>query len=101
MNWSTARIPSYASFWSKPLRACWDSASKSAAGRFTRVTPPVDADRDPRGPVTKFGIEMSLVRLRKIIWLALLLALSCERQAAAYSLLTHEQLIDLTWKESI
>jgi hypothetical protein len=44
---------------------------------------------------------MSLVRLRKIIWLALLLALLCERQAAAYSLLTHEQLIDLTWKESI
>ncbi|MGA8732219.1 MAG: zinc dependent phospholipase C family protein [Terracidiphilus sp.] len=44
---------------------------------------------------------MSLGRLQKIIWLALLLALPCERQAVAYSLLTHEQLIDLTWKESI
>ncbi len=40
-------------------------------------------------------------RLTKIIWLALLLALQCERQAPAYSLLTHEQLIELTWKESI
>jgi hypothetical protein len=44
---------------------------------------------------------MSLVRLQKIIWLVLLLALPCERYAAAYSLLTHEQLIDLAWKESI
>ncbi len=44
---------------------------------------------------------MSLGRLQKFIWLALLLALPWQRQAAAYSLLTHEQLIDLTWKDSI
>jgi hypothetical protein len=32
---------------------------------------------------------------------ALIIALLCPGRAAAYSLLTHEQLIDLTWKDSI
>lgn len=40
-------------------------------------------------------------RLRKAILLTFMLAMPWERRAAAYSLLTHEQLIDLTWKESI
>jgi hypothetical protein len=53
------------------------------------------------GSVTRFGIEMRLARLQRIIFLAVLLALPWARQAAAYSLLTHEQLIDLTWKDSI
>ena len=44
---------------------------------------------------------MRLGRLQRIIFLAVLLALPWARQAAAYSLLTHEQLIDLTWKDSI
>ena len=57
--------------------------------------------KDPLDRATIFGIEMNLGRLQKIIWLALLLALPFQRQAAAYSLLTHEQLIDLTWKDSI
>jgi hypothetical protein len=39
--------------------------------------------------------------IRKVTLLALFLILPAGRQAAAYSLLTHEQLIDLTWKESI
>jgi hypothetical protein len=39
-------------------------------------------------------------RLRKIVLFALLLFL-CVQHAAAYSLLTHEQLIDLAWKDSI
>lgn len=40
-------------------------------------------------------------RIRRFVLLALALALSCAVQARAYSLLTHEQLIDLTWKDSI
>jgi hypothetical protein len=44
---------------------------------------------------------MSLARLRTIMVLILLLLLSWQRRADAYSLLTHEQLIDLTWKDSI
>ncbi len=44
---------------------------------------------------------MSLGRLQTFIWLVLLLVLTSQRQAAAYSLLTHEQLIDLAWKDSI
>ena len=44
---------------------------------------------------------MSLARLRTIMLLILLLLLSWQRRADAYSLLTHEQLIDLTWKDSI
>ena len=42
-------------------------------------------------------------RFRKVIWLALVVALAMPwaRRADAYSLLTHEQLIDLTWKDSI
>jgi hypothetical protein len=44
---------------------------------------------------------MSLVRLRSIIFLIVFLAVSCARRADAYALLTHEQLIDLTWKDSI
>jgi hypothetical protein len=42
-----------------------------------------------------------LRRIRRFVLLALALALSCAVQARAYSLLTHEQLIDLTWKDSI
>jgi hypothetical protein len=44
---------------------------------------------------------MSLARLRTVLLLALVLALPAGRRAAAYSLLTHEQLIDLTWRDSI
>ena len=44
---------------------------------------------------------MSLARLRTTMVLILLLLLSWQRRADAYSLLTHEQLIDLTWKDSI
>ena len=44
---------------------------------------------------------MSSARLRTIVLLILLLLLSWHRRADAYSLLTHEQLIDLTWQDSI
>ena len=44
---------------------------------------------------------MSLARLRTVLLLTLVLALPAGRRAAAYSLLTHEQLIDLTWRDSI
>ena len=42
-------------------------------------------------------------RFRTVIWLMLAVALAMPwaRRADAYSLLTHEQLIDLTWKSSI
>lgn len=40
-------------------------------------------------------------RLRTLVLLALVLGMPWHRQAAAYSLLTHEQLIDLAWKNSI
>src|SRR5579859_6834502 len=40
-------------------------------------------------------------RFRAILALILLLALPCAHPAQAYSLLTHEQLIDLAWKDSI
>src|ERR1700757_87124 len=38
---------------------------------------------------------------RTVVLLLLILAIPWNRQAIAYSLLTHEQLIDLTWKGSI
>ncbi len=45
---------------------------------------------------------MSFLRLRTILALLLLLLLPpWHRRADAYSLLTHEQLIDLTWQDSI
>jgi hypothetical protein len=44
---------------------------------------------------------MKLKRLQKILLLSLFIVIPWERQAAAYSLLTHEQLIDLAWKGSI
>jgi hypothetical protein len=44
---------------------------------------------------------MSLIRLTTIILLSAFIAAACAREADAYALLTHEQLIDLTWKESI
>ena len=44
---------------------------------------------------------MGFPRLRTILALLLLLALPWHRRADAYSLLTHEQLIDLTWQDSI
>ncbi len=44
---------------------------------------------------------MSFPRLRIAMALFLLLALSPQPRAGAYSLLTHEQLIDLTWQDSV
>ena len=44
---------------------------------------------------------MRMKRLQKILLLSLLVVTAWQRQAAAYSLLTHEQLIDLAWKSSI
>ncbi len=44
---------------------------------------------------------MSLRQLRTAGLLALALLMPWERRAAAYTLLTHEQLIDLTWQDSI
>ena len=44
---------------------------------------------------------MRLARLPAIFALILLLVFPCHRRANAYSLLTHEQLIDLAWKDSI
>src|SRR5450631_1279029 len=44
---------------------------------------------------------MRFAPIRTVIVLALILAMPWHRQASAYSLLTHEQLIDLTWKDSI
>src|ERR1035441_4569397 len=44
---------------------------------------------------------MSLARLRTIMVLIALLLFPWHRRADAYSLLTHEQLIDLTWQDSI
>lgn len=44
---------------------------------------------------------MSLARLRTIMVLVVLLLFPWHRRADAYSLLTHEQLIDLTWQDSI
>src|SRR5690242_10974934 len=40
-------------------------------------------------------------RLRAILGLVLLLAVPSARRADAYSLLTHEQLVDLAWQNSI
>jgi hypothetical protein len=44
---------------------------------------------------------MSLARLRTTMVLIVLLAFPWHRRADAYSLLTHEQLIDLAWQDSI
>src|ERR1035441_522592 len=44
---------------------------------------------------------MGTLRLRTILALLLLLVLPWHRRAEAYSLLTHEELIDLTWQNSI
>jgi Zinc dependent phospholipase C len=44
---------------------------------------------------------MRMIRLCALPVLALLLAAPLARRAAAYSLLTHEELIDLTWQDSI
>ena len=44
---------------------------------------------------------MRLARLPAIFALILLLVFPCQRRAEAYSLLTHEQLIDLAWQDSI
>jgi hypothetical protein len=44
---------------------------------------------------------MKFRRTHMVLVLILVLLLPWQRQAAAYSLLTHEQLIDLTWKNSI
>ncbi len=45
--------------------------------------------------------ETNLRRLLEAILLVLLLVATASRQASAYSLLTHEELIDLTWQDSI
>ncbi len=39
--------------------------------------------------------------MRKFFFLPLLLLILCQRESAAYSLLTHEQLVDLAWQSSI
>jgi len=44
---------------------------------------------------------MRLNRVRTCLLLAVLLPMCCQRHAAAYSLLSHEQIIDLTWQDSI
>ena len=44
---------------------------------------------------------MSTKRLRTVALFVLLLPVCWSRQAAGYSLLTHQQLIDLTWQDSI
>jgi hypothetical protein len=44
---------------------------------------------------------MKQIDLRTLLLLALVLIMPWSRGAFAYSLLTHEQLIDLTWKDSI
>src|SRR5271170_7431828 len=44
---------------------------------------------------------MKLGRIRALIVLVLFLAPAGQRRAEAYSLLTHEQLIELTWQRSI
>lgn len=44
---------------------------------------------------------MSFLRVPTIFALILLLVFPCQRRADAYSLLTHEQLVDLAWKDSI
>ena len=44
---------------------------------------------------------MRLNRVRTFLLLVLLLPICVPRHAAAYSLLTHEQIIDLTWQDSI
>ena len=44
---------------------------------------------------------MRFPRVPVIFALILLLVLPCQRRAEAYSLLTHEQLIDLAWQDSI
>ena len=46
-------------------------------------------------------MTMPFNRLRTVALILLLLPLCGSRHAAAYSLLTHEQLIDLTWNDSI
>ena len=45
--------------------------------------------------------KMSLARIRTVLLVVLLLGMPASRRAAAYSLLTHEQLVDLTWRDSI
>jgi len=44
---------------------------------------------------------MSISRLLRTIVLVFCTLIPCYHQASAYSLLTHEELIDLTWKDSI
>lgn len=50
----------------------------------------------PLGP-----IAMRVNRVRTFLLLVLLLPMCWPRHAAAYSLLTHEQIIDLVWQDSI
>src|SRR5271163_664444 len=44
---------------------------------------------------------MALLRKFSLSWIALLLMLALPQTAGGYSLLTHEELIDLTWADSI
>lgn len=46
-------------------------------------------------------MKMRCNRLRNVALILLLLPICASRHAAAYSLLTHQQLIDLTWNDSI
>src|SRR4051812_25393375 len=47
------------------------------------------------------GHEMLRDRLRRVLVLVLLATLVCPQPAAAYSVLSHEELIDLAWDRSI
>jgi hypothetical protein len=47
------------------------------------------------------SIAMRLNRVRRFVLVVLLLPICWHQHAVAYSLLTHEQLIDLTWQDSI
>ena len=58
------------------------------------------SDRFGRRKITSMKLVRKFVRLRVLV--GFFACLSClPRPAAAYSLLTHEQLVDLTWKSSI
>src|ERR1039458_10286792 len=69
------------------------SHTMNAGSRFPPLHIP---ERRPRGPMA-----MPFNRLRTVALILLLLPMCGSRHAAAYSLLTHEQLIDLTWNDSI
>jgi hypothetical protein len=56
---------------------------------------------DGGGDASSYEETMNRARSRIILLLVLLLALGWQRRAEGYALLTHEQLIDLTWQDAI